>query len=166
MAYYCDQATGFRPAYKTIFNATGIPMNKVRAIRKELVEHGVIAYQNAPKGYGGRAVYISWKRINVFCALVERLPKRHGRFAPVRIGSEPRRKRKPKNFEEYWLGLTLEEQNSMIELFTGRKPLPLIDVEALQREERAILHPEWIRTFPAKTYTEKPDWIETYNLPF
>ena len=74
---YADSAEGFRPALKLIEDRTGITQNKVSEIRKELVDHGLIAYDQ-------KTIIIDWERMQTFAALNKPLPK-HGQhtYAPV-----------------------------------------------------------------------------------
>lgn len=62
---------------KFIEDHTGIKENKVSEIRKQLVNHGLITYEN-------NSITIDWKRIQTFAALQTPLPK-HGsnRYAPA-----------------------------------------------------------------------------------
>lgn len=58
---------------------TGIRFNKVSEIRKELIEHGLIALTD-------EQIIIDWERVKIFASLDKPLPK-HGRhtYAPVKI---------------------------------------------------------------------------------
>ena len=58
---------------------TGIRFNKGSEIRKELIEHGLIALTD-------EQIIIDWERVKIFASLDKPLPK-HGKhtYAPVRI---------------------------------------------------------------------------------
>lgn len=79
---YADSAEGFRPALKYVEDMTGISRNKVSEIRKELVDHGLIAY-------GQETIIIDWEHMRIFAALNEPLPKqgKHA-YAPVKPASK------------------------------------------------------------------------------
>ena len=74
-----DCREGFRPALKYVEDRTGIKANKISEIRKELIDHGMIALTKD-------MLLIDWERVKVFASLEKPLPK-HGRltYAPVKL---------------------------------------------------------------------------------
>ena len=76
---YEDTQEGFRPSLKYVEDRTGIKSNKISEIRKELVDHGIIALTS-------EQIIIDWERVQIFASLEKPLPK-HGKhtYAPVKI---------------------------------------------------------------------------------
>ena len=74
-----DCKEGFRPALKYVEDRTGIKANKISEIRKELIEHGIIALTK-------EMLLIDWERVQIFASLEKPLPK-HGKltYAPVKL---------------------------------------------------------------------------------
>lgn len=67
---------------KCVEERTGIAKNLVSQIRKELVDHGLIAYDQ-------ERITIDWDRMQIFAALEKPLPK-HGKhtYAPVDVAAK------------------------------------------------------------------------------
>lgn len=69
LVYYATAGEGFRPALKTIEQATGIPCNKISEIRKELIDHNAIIYSLAAK-----VIWVHWMALKAF-AMIEPMKK-------------------------------------------------------------------------------------------
>lgn len=127
------------------------------------MEHGLIAYRTATPPYSGLGIFISWERINTFCALKKPLPKRGGKFSPVRL--YPPLPARFNSFGKYWLSLSLEEQTAYIKEVTGRDPLPIINTKELDKKERKLIYP-YRQSEMCEPIKGKPEWVLTYDLPF
>ena len=60
----------FRPAKKTIHNATGIPETRIKNVRRRLQSLSVIDYENSEKGH---YVFVNWTNIYGYADMQERL---------------------------------------------------------------------------------------------
>lgn len=63
LCYLASCGDGFRPALKTVYKNTGIPINKIPSVRLRLVDKGLISY--IPHQH----IVIDWRRIAAYAAL-------------------------------------------------------------------------------------------------
>lgn len=83
LMYYAGCKNGCKPALSTVSKETGIASNLISAVRKELINHGLV-------GYGeefGNMLVMDWNRIRIFAMLKKPLvyPKKNSEnyFSPV-----------------------------------------------------------------------------------
>ena len=70
LQFYANQADGFPPALKLVARETGIAINKISEIRKEIADRGLIEYDRGNAWRQGH-IKIQWLRIRTFAALTE-----------------------------------------------------------------------------------------------
>lgn len=61
--YYASLYDGFKPAKLTVNRNTGIPVDDVDRVRRQLVDHGIVCH--LPK----RCIILKWNRIAIFAML-------------------------------------------------------------------------------------------------
>lgn len=79
--YYASLYNGFKPAKLTVSRNTGIPVDDVDRVRKQLIDHGLIYYLSK------RCIILKWNRITIFAMLDKPINNaRLGYFKPAEEG--------------------------------------------------------------------------------